>query len=138
MTNIKPLCQTHKEVKAVKKEFSEAVDALVEKPYEDLPTADQRNWEVTAMLDLYVANTGEVPDSAVLNKLSNYILADTLRDPTPYKTSDMEYPIESGYSHSRAKTREVAMEGHILDYLHSKYHLRLDSLHRVTRTELRD
>ena len=126
---------THLEIETIKEEFSEAVGALTGVPRDELPPVEVRNWEVSELISEYLGAVGERPDPVELSRLADYILADTLRDPTPYKSNKSEYPIENGYQRAQAVSREMSMEGGILDYLHSKYHLRLDTLYRVNRIE---
>ena len=125
------------EIETSKEEFSEAVSTLTGVPRDELPPVEVRNWEVSELITTYIEAVGERPEPLELSRLADYILADTLRDPTPYKSNKSEYPIENGYQRAQAIYREVAMEGGILDYLHSKYHLRLDTLYRVNRIEKR-
>lgn len=127
----------HLEVETIKEEFSEAVATLTGVPRDELPPVEVRNWEVSELISEYIEAVRERPDPVELSILADYILADTLRDPTPYKSSRSEYPIENGYQRAQAVSREMSMEVGILDYLHSKHHLRLDTLYRVNRTEMR-
>lgn len=126
---------THLELEAIKEEFSEAVSTLTGVPRDELPPVEVRNWEVSELISEYLEAVGERPEPIELTRLADYILADTLRDPTPYKSNRTEYPMENGYQRAQAVSREVSMEDGILDYLHSKYHLRLDTLYRVNRIE---
>ena len=126
---------SHLELEAIKEEFSSAVSTLTGVPRDRLPPVDIRNWEVSELISEYLGAVGERPDPVELSRLADYILADTLRDPTPYKSNKSEYPIENGYQRAQAVSREMSTEGGILDYLHSKYHLRLDTLYRVNRIE---
>ena len=126
---------THLELEAIKEEFSEAVSTLTGVPRDELPPVEVRNWEVSELISEYLGAVEERPEPVELSRLADYILADTLRDPTPYKSNKSEYPIENGYQRAQAVSREMSMEGGILDYLHSKYHLRLDTLYRVNRIE---
>ena len=130
-----PKLTCHHEIELVKQEFSEAVATLTGVSRDELPSVEVRNWEVEELTNEYLEAVGERPDPLELSALADYILADTLRDPTSYKSSRSEYPIENGYQRAQALSRELAMEGNILDYLHSKYHLRLDTLYRVKRIE---
>ena len=123
------------EIESIKEEFSEAVGTLTGVPRDELPPVEVRNWEVSELISEYLGAVGERPEPVELSRLADYILADTLRDPTPYKSNKSEYPIENGYQRAQAVSREMSTEGGILDYLHSKYHLRLDTLYRVNRIE---
>ena len=128
---------SHLEIEAIKQEFSEAVSTLTGVPRDGLPPVEVRNWEVSELITAYIEAVGERPEPLELSRLADYILADTLRDPTPYKSNKSEYPVENGYQRAQAVSREMSMEEGILDYLHSKYHLRLDTLYRVNRIEKR-
>ena len=85
---------THLEIETIKEEFSEAVSTLTGVPRDELPPVDVRNWEVSELISEYLGAVGERPDPVELSRLADYILADTLRDPTPYKSNKSEYPIE--------------------------------------------
>ena len=128
---------SHLEIETIKEEFSEAVGTLTGVPRDELPPVEVRNWEVSELITTYIEAVGDRPEPVELSRLADYILADTLRDPTPYKSNRSEYPIENGYQRAQAVSREMSMEVGILDYLHSKYHLRLDTLYRVNRIEKR-
>ena len=103
------------EIETIKEEFSEAVSTLTGVPRDELPPVEVRNWEVSELITTYIEAVGERPEPLELSRLADYILADTLRDPTPYKSNKSEYPIENGYHRAQAIYREVAMEGGILD-----------------------
>lgn len=111
--------------------FKKVVAELAKTYYPDLNSSTVRNWEVEQLLDEYLTVTGGLPEPYELALLSNYILADILKDPSNYKTSQYEYPIRTSYSERITPTREYANEADILDYLFSKYQLDMDSLKRV-------
>lgn len=111
--------------------------SMADTPYVHLPPINERNEDVEHLLTFYVTATGETPDPTILNLLSNYILAGKLLDPTSHKASYEEYPIINGHQRNRAEHREYAMGADVIDFLHSKYTLRLDTLYRVTRIEKR-
>lgn len=111
--------------------FKVVVEELSKIHYPELNSPTVRNWEVEQLLDEYLTVTGEVPEPYELALLSNYILADILKDPSNYKVAQYEYPIRTSYSERITPTREYANEADILDFLFSKYQLDMDSLKRV-------
>lgn len=123
---------TPEEIRQIKDKFKKIVNSLSKVKAEDLPTQEERNWEVESLIDRYVEFTGETPDPLDLHILSNYILADIIKDPTPHKSNKHEYPIESTYSRKVKPSREVTTSEDIIDYLYSKYTLELDSLYKVS------
>lgn len=128
----KHLLNTPEEIKEYKEKFKKVVKLLTDIKSADLPSQEERNWEVESLLDEYVEFTGETPDPQDLYLLGDYILADIIKDPTPYKSSNQEYPIQNAYSRKVTPSREMTMSDDILDYLHSKYTLKLDSLYKVS------
>lgn len=111
--------------------FKMVVKELSGAYYEDLNNQTIRNWEVEQLIDEYLTATGDIPEPYELTLLSNYILADILKDPSNYKTTQYEYPIRTSYSERITPTREYANEPDILDYLFSKYQLDMDSLKKI-------
>lgn len=117
--------------------FKEVVERLSKIKYVDLDHVEIRKWEVEELLDEYLMVMEDLPEGYELHLLANYILADILKDPTPYKTQHQVYSIRTSYSERITPTREYANKSEILDYLHSKYQLELDSLNR-TETQHRE
>lgn len=134
----KGLTATYTEIEVYQETFKTVVAELSDITVGDLKPIEYRNAEVEALIDDYLSFTGKKPEPFELALLTNYILADTLLDPTPYKSANEEYPIENNYQRNKATYREVSMETDILDYVHSKLHLKLDSLYKVSRAEKGD
>lgn len=126
------------EVQAFKEAFQETVEGLSDIKHGDLKPVEERNIEVEALIDEYVETVGEVPAPYYSVIMSNYILADSLKDPTPYKKNKQEYPIHSDYDYKTIPSREHLSSSEILDFLYSKYSLRLDSLYRVSTENTED
>lgn len=125
------------EMEAIDRKVLAVARSMADIPYDFLPPINERNEDVEHLLTFYVTATGETPEPTILNLLSNYILAGKLLDPTPHKASYEEYPIINGHQRNRAEYREYAMGADVIDFLHSKYTLRLDTLYRVNRIEKR-
>lgn len=124
MTNLlEPL-----EQKKLSEDLTEYIKNQMKRPLSELPIAADRVAEVDLILDDYLEKTGDVPDNRIITLLTNYILADTLKDSNSSKTQTQEYPLQSGYSKRRAYKREVPFSEELLDFLHSKHQKRLDTL----------
>lgn len=111
--------------------FKEAVEQLGHIQHHQLDNVEIRNWEVEELINEYMNVMGTLPDKYGLYLMGSYVLADILKDPTPYKTKHQEYSIRTTWSEKITPTREYANKSEILDYLHSKYQLRLDNLSKV-------
>jgi hypothetical protein len=68
----------------------------------------ERIHRIDEMLNGYVAETGERPNSDVLETLADEILAEELRDPDEHKMSRYEYPIMSERQFERRYEREAS------------------------------
>lgn len=53
---------------------------------------EERMAIVDDLLDVYITQTGERPDGAILNRLANVVLREDLTDKSSAKTSNREYP----------------------------------------------
>jgi hypothetical protein len=79
-----------------KSAFSAAVSELVNGVRAGLfPDRTERSRAINALIDEYIASTGERPDSAELERLTNAVLHEELTDKSPDKMSREEYPIMS-------------------------------------------
>lgn len=88
-----------------KETFIEAVQALVQYKF---PTP----WRVEAvklLTEKYVEQTGERPDSKMLTRLTNYILAEDFAKPEKNKVQTTEYPFLSKNQFVRRKTAEMTV-----------------------------
>lgn len=47
------------------------------------------------LIDAYVESTGLRPDGSILERLGTIVILHIINDPTPWKTQNTEYPIES-------------------------------------------
>jgi hypothetical protein len=75
-----------------KEQFEKAVDWLIGK---DIQDRRQRMAAVKQLADQYIAQVGERPDPAQLERLTDYILREELADKNPHKVRHAEYPIFS-------------------------------------------
>lgn len=101
-----------------REEFLERVNAL--SSVEDIPTIEERNDQVNKLIEEYFEITGEVPKPHVLERLGNYLLLDTLRDMSPHKVKQTEYPVLSKYQQKRRTKRHVLMESDKLDWFNER------------------
>jgi hypothetical protein len=72
--------------------FRLLANRLIRKNIQD---RSERMAEVDRLVLEYVESAGEIPDSHVLDKLSDYILSEEIKDSNPSKMSRNEYPILS-------------------------------------------
>lgn len=129
------MTSTPKEVEEFQEEFSELIYAINKMPLEHLPELEERNKESEDLIELHFEVTGEIPKPLDLKRLGDYVLADDLKNKDNTKNNDQEYPLQTKYSKRRTPQRELSVSADILDYLHSKYHKRLDTLSRVSRAD---
>ncbi|MBC9786677.1 hypothetical protein H1S01_19740 [Heliobacterium chlorum] len=87
-----------------KESFATAVTHLIT---QDMPV----QWRIKAVDDLietYLKQVGEIPDSDQLERLTNYILKDSKNQPD--KVSNTEYPVFSDWQQKHRCRREVPLE----------------------------
>lgn len=99
---------------------------------EDLPHDIDRVAEVDAMIREHEVQTGREPDTLALHRLANYLLAEHLKDPSPDKITQNDFPILSNNQIRRRMRTQLPMENDTMDFLQSKIHRRMDSLARVS------
>lgn len=59
----------------------------------EIPSMDDRKKMVTALIDEYLAETGQVPLGPQIQRLANWLLYESLTDKNPDKVTKEEYPI---------------------------------------------
>lgn len=87
-----------------KERFRDVADELIE---ENIKDRNERMKRIEQLVTEYVFDTGEKPDSGVLDKLANYILREELTDPRKNKSRIEEYPFFSEYQLARRENREL-------------------------------
>jgi hypothetical protein len=91
-----------------KREMERANDAdgLARVNAEIMRHRTERSRAIEALIDEYIASTGERPDAAELERLANAVLHEELTDDDEHKMSREEYPIMSERQHERRVVRE--------------------------------
>ncbi|QHZ49922.1 hypothetical protein [Paenibacillus larvae] len=83
--------------------FNEAVTDLINHKITD---RSERIKAVEALTDAYIDSIGQTPDSAQLERLADYILAEELTDMHPDKMTREEYPFFSSWQFQRRQNKE--------------------------------
>ncbi|WP_051621245.1 hypothetical protein [Paenibacillus sp. UNC451MF] len=65
---------------------------------------------VQALIERYWEQAGKSPDSAQLERLTDYILQEELQDPDPYKMSHNDHPIMSAWQYDLRRQRESSLK----------------------------
>lgn len=116
-----------------REQFDLYIEQLNDIPFKELPPVEERNAECEELIELYFDYSGgKLPSRKHLKALADYVLADDLKNDYGHKTAKTDYPIQTGHSLRHTPIREFSTTADILDYLHSKYHKRLDSLFVVS------
>jgi hypothetical protein len=90
-----------------KSAFSATVTALVNAVRAGLlPDRTERSRAIEALIDEYIASTGERPDAAELERLANAVLHEELTDQRRNKLTAPEYPFMSEWQLAVRENRE--------------------------------
>lgn len=84
-----------------KETFSECVDELIVQEFSE----DFKIIMIQALTDAYVEQTGTVPDSHELSRLTTWLVVDKSND--PHKVSRTEYPVLSVHQQKLRARREL-------------------------------
>ncbi|MCY8048480.1 hypothetical protein MOC17_20720 [Bacillus haynesii] len=90
-------------------------------------TRKERLKSVDHILETYFDATGEHPKSDIIERLSNIILVEDIKDRKKNKTRTKEYPFLSDRQFSTRMKREYSLEDDTLDFLHQKEVKKMDS-----------
>lgn len=123
------------EVKTYLEEWIERIKELNKIKHRDLPSLEERNKQVNDMIEEYMQVQGDLPPSYWLSRLGTYILAEDLKNNDRDKVANTEYPILSYRQKRRRSRKQIAVLSEHLDFLHSKYVARMDSLAKTTITD---
>lgn len=69
----------------------------------------ERMAAVDTLISEYVGSSGEIPDSHIMDKLSDYVLMEELKNTDAYKMRHEDYPILSHTQRSTRKSSEVPL-----------------------------
>ncbi|PEM65300.1 hypothetical protein CN613_25485 [Bacillus pseudomycoides] len=101
-------------------------------------TKEERNNKVEALTEEYYAANGRHMSSLHLQRLADVLLVEELKDSNPDKVTATERPIMSNRQMMTRKTREFALTGDKLDFVHAKEHLGIDSLFKKRTQNMDD
>jgi hypothetical protein len=101
-------------------------------------TVDEKNEMVDKLCESYVEQTGTKPDSYQLSLLANWILEDDIKNKATNKVRTVEYNFHSHRQSIRRNRKEVITQDDTMDFLHSKYHKRLDSVFKKKTQDYED
>lgn len=114
-----------------KQRWIERVKELNKIKYDDLPSIDERNHESSSMIEEYMNHQGRMPEPYWVSRLGTYVLAEILKNNDRDKSTNTEYAILSYRQQRRRNRKQMAVKGEHLDYLHSKFVAKMDSLAKV-------
>ncbi|HDR8302819.1 TPA: hypothetical protein QC153_002179 [Bacillus cereus] len=119
---------------------SEMLDKEIDKllAQKDLPPVEERNKQVEELDELYYNLTGRHPKSEQLQRLGDYILADTLRDKNTHKTKKEAYPVLSHTQQKLRNRKERRVGDNNLDFMKLKHVTNLPNTHRVITTNKKE
>lgn len=98
----------------------------------------ERNNKVEALTEEYYVANGRHMHSIYLQRLADVLLVEELKDSNPDKVTATERPIMSNRQMITRKTREFALTGDKLDFVHAKEHLGIDSLFKKRTQNMDD
>lgn len=102
----------------------------------DVPSLEERYAIIEELNEDFYQETGWTLPSFLLNKLTDWVLSETLKDRGVDKVANNEYAVLSHRQIKRRTKRETLVTENIIDYLDLKYAKNYDSLSKVTRKEV--
>lgn len=117
-------------VSEYKEEWQGKVTELGKINHSALPEIGVRNEQVNTLIEEYREHVGENPSSYWLTHLGTYILNEDLKQNDKDKMSKNEYPLLSHRQEYRRRRSQTTVGDDKLDYLNSKFVLKMDSLHK--------
>lgn len=115
--------------------LTDKVEYLI-KSWREFP-CDARNCLVATLTEQYFQVVGEYPPVAVLCRMTEFLLMETHANRHPDKMANTEYPIMTIHQYNRRKKRNNLMGSEpVMDFLHSKYQLRMPTLYKSTFVKL--
>lgn len=90
-------------------DYKAQIERIIDGIEEEAPSMprEERIRQISALIDEYVAQTGERPDSRALYRLGSVILHEELTDSNPHKVARESYPILSDRQLVRRDRREL-------------------------------
>lgn len=113
--------------------YENRIDELVNQ--EEVPALEARFKIIEDLNEEYFQETGSMLPSQLINKLTDWVLNETLKDRTVDKVTNNEFSILSSRQIKRRVKRETSVQDNVLDYLELKYVKNQSSLAKVTRKE---
>ncbi|MGF9741621.1 hypothetical protein ABEX38_30085 [Priestia megaterium] len=86
----------------------------------ELPPLDVRKQQIEYLIEYFWKVTGRKPKSYQLERMADYILADTLRDKATHKVKQTEYPVLSFTQMKLRNRRERRVGDENLDFIKVK------------------
>lgn len=112
-------------------DFNEAAKAWAKQPLKEMPDVGVRKQQVSDWIEEHYSATGRMPSNYALSRLADYMLAGELKDTSPDKLTNTEFPFLSNNQLRRRLMSQVSMEVETMDFLRSKIHRRMDTLSRT-------
>lgn len=100
-------------------EFEKMIFAMVENT--PIPTLEDRYKYIEDINEEYLDATGNVLPPFLLSVLTDWVLAETLKDKDVCKVTNNEFAILSHRQIKRRLVREPSVEDDVLNYLQQKY-----------------
>ncbi|MBR8661143.1 hypothetical protein [Brevibacillus sp. NL20B1] len=96
-------------------ERADDTDGLARVNAEIMRHRTERSRAINALIDEYIASTGERPDGTELERLANAVLHEELTDPSVWKAKHAEYPFFSEIQLERRTNRDDREEAASLE-----------------------
>jgi len=99
---------------SIKSRYTEIIEEIVvERP---LPTLQERKSVIEEINEDYFKETGKVLPNVLLNKLTDWYLADELGNKDKYKMENQEYPILTEPQAKRRRRQVAHLDSDLLDF----------------------
>jgi len=103
---------------------------------EELPSIEIRNHTVNEITEKYFELFNKFPSSYILEVLGNYLLLDYIKDKTKTKNDELQFLTPT--QEKRRYQKEFTAVEDTMDFLNSKYVVRMDSLKKKETVEKKE
>lgn len=126
------------EVASYRKEVYLLLNDLLKTPREELPNVATRKSIVELICEEYYTTLDNYPETTVLSGLADYIMLDYIKSVNKCNKDINSFHTEKQSQRRSSREFLVSTNDTLLDFLHGKHNLDLDSLHKVNKIEMGD
>jgi hypothetical protein len=101
-------------------------------------TREGRNKAVEEITEAYFKQVGKYPDTSFLNRLTNVILIEDIKDKTPDKLQKRPYPYLTDRQILTRLKKEIYVEEDALNFLHQKEVKKMNSAFKKRTKNMED